>query len=202
LSSPTDRKTLEAYDRDAAGFAAEWHAQPTPVDLQAYVRRYFRPGPTADIGCGSGRDTAWLDANGYPATGFDASDALLAEARRLYPNIQFQRSTLPELAGVDEDSFTNVLCETVIMHLPAAQVPPSVGRLVAILRPGGTLYLSWRVTEGGDLRDKHGRLYASFDPDLVRGALTGAEVLLDEQAQSVSSGKTLRRIVARKTGRR
>lgn len=62
-----DRTTLDAYDRAAASFAAEWHAQPTPTDLQEAVCRYFAPGPTADIGCGSGRDTAWLDRNGFPA---------------------------------------------------------------------------------------------------------------------------------------
>jgi SAM-dependent methyltransferase len=198
VGSQRDRETLDAYDRDAAGFAAEWHAQPAPTDLHALVRRYFRPGSTADVGCGSGRDTAWLHANGFPATGFDASDGLLAQARRLYPNIGFRRSVLPELAGVDDRSFANVLCETVLMHLPSEAIPRSVERLVAILKPGGTLYLSWRVTEGGDTRDKHGRLYASFDPDVVRHALRGADVLLDAQVRSASSGKTIHRIVARK----
>ena len=200
-ASSTDRKTLEAYDRQAAGFAAEWHAQPPPADLHALVRRYFRPGPTADIGCGSGRDTAWLDANGFPAIGFDASDGLVAEARRLYPHLRFQRGVLPELAGIGADSFTNALCETVIMHLPPAALPASIERLLAILEPGGTLYLSWRVTEGADSRDAHGRLYASFKADVVRRAVTGAEVLLDEQVQSVSSGKTIHRLVARKLTR-
>lgn len=196
---PTDRATLEAYDRAAAGFAAEWHAQPAPADLQALVRQHFRPGPTADIGCGSGRDAAWLEANGFPATGFDASEGLLAEARRLYPHVRFQRAVLPELAGIAEGSFTNVLCETVIMHLPPAAVPASVHRLLALLEPGGTLYVSWRVTEGSDNRDKHGRLYAAFDAELVRRELAGTEILLDEQVRSVSSGRTICRVVARKT---
>ena len=202
MSGPlTDRTTLEAYDRAAAGFAAEWHAQPPPADLHALVRHYFQPGPTADIGCGSGRDTAWLGANGFPATGFDPSDGLLAEARRLYPHIRFQRGALPELVGIADGSFTNVLCETAIMHLPPAAIPASIQRLLALLGPGGTLYLSWRVTEGGDSRDKHGRLYASFDADLVRRTLAGAKILLDEQIQSISSGKTIHRIVAQKAKR-
>lgn len=199
---PTEPKTLEAYDREAAGFAAEWHAQPPPADLHSLVRQFFRPGPTADIGCGSGRDTAWLDANGFLATGFDSSDGLLAEARRLYPNLRFRRGVLPELEGIEDGSLTNVLCETVIMHLPPVVIPASVRRLIAILERGGTLYLSWRVTEGADSRDPHGRLYASFDADLVRRALTDADIVLDELVQSASSGKTIRRIVARKADRR
>ena len=70
-----DLKTLSAYDTGAAGFAKEWHDQPPPADLHAIVQRFFRPGPTADIGCGSGREVAWLAANGYAATGYDCSDS-------------------------------------------------------------------------------------------------------------------------------
>jgi hypothetical protein len=63
--------------------------------------------------------------------------------------------------------------------------------------PGGVLYLSWRV-EPTDRRDEHGRLYAAFDPERVLLALTANKVLLDEQVGSVSSGRLIRRIVARK----
>ncbi len=86
------------------------------------------------------------------------------------------------------------------MHLPAAEVSSSARRMLALLRPGGALYLSWRVTEGADKRDDHGRLYAAFDPQLVLEPLRGCEILLDEQTRSLSSGKIIRRVVARKPG--
>jgi len=194
-----DHRTLAAYDRDAAAFASEWDAQPAPSDLQAVVQRFFSRGPTADIGCGSGRDAAWLARNGFPVTGYDASEGLLAQARRLHPHVRFAQAALPELHGIAAEAFMNVLCETVIMHLPAHTIARSVGRLMAILQPGGTLYLSWRVTEGADRRDAHGRLYTAFDPALVLQALAGSDVLLDEQSISVSSGKMVRRLVATKT---
>jgi SAM-dependent methyltransferase len=195
-----DRETLNAYDRDAATFADDWETQPAPADLHAVIRRFFSPGPTADIGCGNGRDTAWLNDNGYPACGYDAAEGLLAEARKRHPHILFQRAVLPELAGVAENHFTNVLCETVIMHLQPGTITAAVEKLLAILIPGGTLYLSWRVTEAADRRDEHGRLYASFDPELVLNALSQTQLLLDEQLESMSSGKVIRRIVARKSG--
>ncbi len=195
-----DRTTLGIYDREAAGFAAEWAAQPPPTDLHDTVRRFFIPGPTADIGCGAGRDTAWLTANGFPASGYDASAGLLAEARRRHPDIAFHQAALPALAGVGTGCFANVLCETVIMHLAPGTVGPAVARLLSTLMPGGTLYLSWRVTEGQDRRDDFGRLYAAFDPAEVLQALAGTEMLLDEQVGSLSSGKPIRRIVARRPG--
>jgi SAM-dependent methyltransferase len=194
-----DRETLAAYDTGAAGFAKDWHDQPPPADLHALVRRFFRAGGrTADIGCGSGRDVAWLSANGFPAVGYDLSAGLLAQARARYPDLAFHSAALPALEGIADASYANVLCETVIMHLPRDDLAPAVRRLLAILAPGGVLYLSWRVTRGADLRDSHGRLYGAFDADLVRGALGSAEVLLDEEAVSDSSGKVIHRLVARK----
>jgi SAM-dependent methyltransferase len=68
-----DPATLAAYDAAAAAFAAEWDAQLAPTDLHDLVKRFFRPGLTADIGCGSGRDAAWLAANGFPTVGYDPS---------------------------------------------------------------------------------------------------------------------------------
>jgi SAM-dependent methyltransferase len=193
-----DPATLRAYDSGAAAFAQDWHEQPPPTDLHDIVRRFFRPGVTADIGCGSGRDVAWLSANGFPAVGYDPSAGLLAQARARYPDLAFHSAALQALGSIADASFTNVLCETVIMHLPPEDVAPSVRRLLAILAPGGVLYLSWRVTRGADLRDGHGRLYGAFDADIVRGVLGGAEVLLDEEALSKSSGKVIHRLIVRK----
>jgi SAM-dependent methyltransferase len=194
-----DQHTLAAYDRDAAAFARDWHEQPAPSDLHDIVKRFFiADGATADIGCGSGREVAWLNANGFPAKGFDASDGLLAEARARYPQFEFAHAELPGLGGIDSNGYDNVLCETVIMHLDVAQIAPSVRRMIEIVRPGGVLYLSWRVTEGEDQRDRHERLYAAFEPSLVRSELTGATVLLDEERISASSGKKIARIVVRK----
>jgi 2-polyprenyl-3-methyl-5-hydroxy-6-metoxy-1,4-benzoquinol methylase len=194
-----DPKTLAAYDQDAADFARDWHEQPTPVDLQEVVKRFFiKGGKTCDIGCGSGREVAWLNAQGFPAEGFDASDGLLAEARRLYPDLRFARTELPELTGIAAETYDNVLCETVIMHLEQAQIVPSVRRMLELAKPGGVFYLSWRVTSGADLRDGHGRLYAAFDASLVLDELASTTLLLNEQVVSASSGKTIVRLVAKK----
>ncbi|WP_407166335.1 class I SAM-dependent methyltransferase [Bradyrhizobium sp. ORS 111] len=196
-----DRATLAAYDKEAAAFAQDWHEQPAPVDLQEIVARFFiQGGSTADIGCGSGREVAWLNANGFPAEGYDASEGLLAEARTRYPQLRFARAELPELRGMASGSFDNVLCETVIMHLDRALIAPSVRRMLEIVKPGGILYLSWRVTDGADLRDAHGRLYAAFDAAEVRAELGPAPLLLDEELVSVSSGKRIHRLVISKGG--
>lgn len=194
-----DKTTLQTYDEYAASYAQDWRDQPPPADMYALLVRYFGQGPTADIGCGAGRDVAWLAENGFDVRGYDGSDSLLSEARAAYPGLRFDRATLPALDGVAQGAFENVLCETVIMHLAPTEIDAATRNLLALLGPGGTLYLSWRVTEGESQRDKLGRLYAAFDRESVLGPIREcAEIVLDEDVISESSGKRIQRLIARK----
>ena len=196
-----DHQTLAAYDNAAAAFAIDWHEQPAPHDLHKIIKRFFiAGGETCDIGCGSGREVAWLNANGYPARGFDASEGLLAEARARYPQFDFAYAELPDLPRIAANTYDNVLCETVIMHLERAQIARSVRRMLDIVQPRGIFYLSWRVIRDADQRDKHGRLYAAFDASLVLGELSATTMLLQEEVVSASSGKTIHRLVVRNGG--
>lgn len=198
MTSRFDSTTLDAYTRDAARYSQEWLDQPPPNDLYALLETYLVPqGTTAEIGCGNGRDAGWLAGHGYQVTGFDASLGLLAEARRLHPEIEFREATLPALAQIGE-RFDNVVCETVIMHLPAESVPLAVDNLRRLLRANGVLYLSWRVTEGEDTRQPDGRLYAAFEPKVVVNALVDCAILLFEDVTSESSGKRICRVIASK----
>ncbi|HEY4371320.1 MAG TPA: class I SAM-dependent methyltransferase, partial [Burkholderiales bacterium] len=90
------------------------------------------------------------------------------------------------------------LCETVIMHLPPQEVAAAVRGLTRVLKSGGVLYLSWRVSEGEGSRDKAGRLYAGFGAGVVRAALPAGQMLLDQESVSESSGKTIHRVIFRK----
>jgi SAM-dependent methyltransferase len=193
-----DAATLDAYSQDAARYSREWLDQPPPDDMYALWDTHLLPtGKTDDIGCGNGRDAAWLAEHGYRVTGFDASEGLLDEARRLYPQIAFRTATLPQLEEID-DEYDNVVCETVLMHLPVDAITDAIDNLVRILRPSGMLYLSWRVTEGEDSRHEDGRLYSAFAPSLVTDALRDCVILFADDTTSASSGKRVCRVIASK----
>jgi trans-aconitate methyltransferase len=121
-----DRATLNAYDAAAAKYAEDWHEQAPPADLHALIRRFFNTGETADIGCGSGREVAWLTAHGFSAVGYDASQGLLAEARSRYPGCRFELAVLPE-ANIVSGTFDNALCETNRHHAFAAGGDRAIG---------------------------------------------------------------------------
>ena len=192
-----DKKTLNAYSALADAYSDDWLAQPEPTDMYELLEKYFQPGgKTADIGCGNGRDANWLAKKGFKVFGFDSSKELLAIASQLFPNIRFQQSSLPDLEEIT-DQYENVICETVIMHLPQDQVTRVLDSLRRILSPNGILYLSWRVTEGEDGRHSDGRLYSAFSPETILDHFKKSEILHMEDKISASSGKRVFRLIYR-----
>ncbi|ATW52299.1 class I SAM-dependent methyltransferase [Streptomyces peucetius] len=74
------------------------------------LRRYEPPGPRVlDIGCGTGRDAAYLHRAGRSVTGADLSDAMLTYARAHHPGPEYVRA---DLHGFDlgERAFDAVVC--------------------------------------------------------------------------------------------
>jgi len=196
-----DAPTLFAYGSNAARYCDDWLNQPAPADIHALWRRYFAPGgASADIGCGSGRDVDWLNRNGYPCIGFEPSAGLRDEARRRFPDWRFEAGALPDLDALNGETFANVVCETVLMHLPPADIRTAVRALARALDLRGTLYLSWRVTDGADVRDAAGRLYCAFPVDAVRSELAGFAMLYDADEISASSGHRVHRLIVRRPG--
>lgn len=194
-----DAITVSAYDARAADYCDEWLSQPPAEDLQHLWRTYLVPGGrTVDVGSGSGRDADWLTRHGFACEGVDVSAGLVAEAGRRFPGLGFRTASLPGLDGIPDAFFTNVVCETVIMHLPVAEVVPAVESLCRILAPGGVLYLSWRVGAGEDSRDGAGRLYSDFPTQSIRTALAPLTILYDREEVSASSQKRVHRLIARK----
>ncbi len=192
-----DAKTIIAYTHKAEEFSSEWLAQPPPSDIYELIKKYFKhSGKSIDIGCGNGRDTNWLNENGFPTIGIDASENLIQQAKSLYPSLSFQVSNLPELTEVSE-KFENVFCETVVMHLSVDNIKQSVLKLKSLLNKDGVIYLSWRVTEINDFRDSSGRLYTAFEPALILNLFNNDTILHFEEKISLSSGKKVCRLVAK-----
>ncbi len=197
-----DKKTKAAYESNAALYSKDWLAQPPPADMYALLEKHLvKGGTTADIGCGNGRDAHWLMQNSYLVTGFDYSDTLLAEARKLFPDIDFRKAQLPLLAEINEQ-FDNVVCETVIMHLAKKDIPSALLNLQRVIKNNGRLYLSWRVTENADQRQNDGRLYSVYTADFIKNGLKACRLIHFEDVTSASSGKRVCRLVMEKMSSR
>lgn len=142
------RRVAAAYDRYAPEYAAINAAM--PPQLAALAERFLnRLGPGArvlDLGCGAGRDMAWMEARGARVIGADLSAGMLMEAHSVAhgPLAQMDMCRLALAAG----SFDGVWCSASLLHVPKAQAPAALAETRRVLVPGGTLYLGVQEGEG------------------------------------------------------
>lgn len=159
-----DQRTREAYHANATNLCQR-HRRAVPTNLYRLILQHFHQGqPTADIGCGSGRDVAWLVQQGFPAIGYDASPAMLREARNAYPHIDVREDCLPQLASIPDTAYVNILCNATLMHVPRASLPASVQHVARITQAGGRMLISYRRSTAATEREHDGRLFTTIEP--------------------------------------
>lgn len=183
-----------AYDRIAGNFAGR-NAEMLPylvesadrllAALQMQNRAGFR---VLDLGCGAGRDAAYLSARGVKITGADLSMGMLAEARSRasVPLCQLDMRFLP----FAPESFAAVWCQAALLHLPKVMAPQALREAARALLPAGLLHLAVQKgeTEGFETRpyESEERYYAHYQSgeleSLVRAA--GFELIAQGQAEA------------------
>jgi ubiquinone/menaquinone biosynthesis C-methylase UbiE len=135
-----------AYDAVVTDFVRRNAAMPPNVaTLAADLLDRFPPCPRIlDVGCGHGRDMAWLEAAGADVTGVDVSSGMLAEARTRVRGqlVQADMRALP----FDDGTFDAIWCLASLLHLPKVEAPSVLDRFHRLLRADGVLVVA--VKEG------------------------------------------------------
>lgn len=150
-----------AYSRDAEEYAAalpdlSFEADQDRELLERFARSVPRASdgaslPVLDAGCGTGRLFAPLRAWGLGAlSGCDASEGMLAVARREHPEVPVRLASLSAL-GADPGSLGGVLLWYSIIHLSPEAVPGIARGVAEVLRPGGVSL--WAFHAGAADRD-------------------------------------------------
>jgi ubiquinone/menaquinone biosynthesis C-methylase UbiE len=94
-----------------------------------------------DLCCGTGLVTAAAAARGARPVGLDFSSAMLAEARRAHPQLQFEQSDAEALPYADKN-FAAVVSNFGMHHLPSPQ--KAVAEAFRVLSPGGRVaFTTW-----------------------------------------------------------
>lgn len=198
-SGGRDKKTIDVYNNEAEKIA-KLHASLTPHRIYELIDQYFIKGKsTADIGCGIGRDTNFLNNHGFSVVGIDASEGMLEQARQLYPDLNFQLDYLPTLANFENSEFQNILCSAVLMHLNEDAIETACLRLVALLKKDGRLIISIRGTNQENKRE-NGKLYEAINVGLFKELFkqNDCEILLYENEIEQNRGLTWHNFVIKK----
>ncbi len=129
-----DRVDADAYERGFARLTAH------TVDPLLNLVRKSRAIRLLDVGCGTGVVTGAAIALDAEVTAVDSDLDMLELTARRHPYATVRLAALPELPFPDE-TFDAAAGNFVINHVE--DVPRAVDELHRVLRPGGTLALSW-----------------------------------------------------------
>jgi ubiquinone/menaquinone biosynthesis C-methylase UbiE len=150
--------TRRSYDTTADAFADWIRGELATKPLDRAVLTAFAElvtGPVADIGCGTGRVTAFLHDLGVPAFGIDLSPRMVAAARRDYPDLRFTEGSMTELSIADS-SLGGIVAWYSTIHVPDGDLPAVLAEFHRVLAPGGYLQLAFQAGAGIEHRTEAG----------------------------------------------
>ncbi|MFD0141697.1 MULTISPECIES: class I SAM-dependent methyltransferase [unclassified Streptomyces] len=141
--------TRDAYDAAAPTYTRLFRdsLSDAPLDramLGAFAEAVRAGGDreVADLGCGPGHVTAHLSELGLNAFGVDASPAMIAAARRAYPDLRFDVGSMAAL-DIADDALGGVLSRWSIIHTPPRELPAILSEFHRVLAPGGHLLVGF-----------------------------------------------------------
>ena len=156
----------DLYDRNAAAWDS---GRLTTLFEAGWLRRFAAALPAGgrvlDLGCGAGRPIAdWLIGRGFAVTGVDVAPAMLAIARRRWPDGDWREG---DMRALDlPDRFDGIVGWDSFFHLSADDQRAVIPRLARHLRPGGALMLTVGPRASAATGTVAGEAvpHASFDP--------------------------------------
>ena len=173
-------ETIRTYDDTAADFAERWFDMRLPESMARFAGRLGPGSRVLDVGCGPGRDAAWLAELGFDAGGVDLSYGMLQEglARGVQaPLIQADMAHLPFRKG----SLDGLWVCASLLHVPKDQAGDVLRELSRVVYPGHIL-VAVKRGEGEawvECSDGSRRFFAYYGPDEIqlRMERSGFEVL-------------------------
>jgi SAM-dependent methyltransferase len=145
--------TREAYDAAAPVYAQRFRDElrDRPLDRAmlgafAEVVSASGDGQVADLGCGPGHITAYLDELGLAAFGVDASSAMIELARQAYPGLRFDVGSMAAL-NIADGALGGVLSRWSVIHTPPQEVPVILAEFHRVLTPGGHLLVGFSASD-------------------------------------------------------
>jgi len=169
-----DAETLSAYNTEASRLSADYEATDLSPIHDLLMRHLPPAGTVLDVGCGSGRDSAFLHSRGFQVFPLDGSPAMLESLASFHPELAnyliTKKFPLDSEDPVLTRRFDAVICLAMLMHVPNHDLFECARQLSILLKPGAILALSISCgrTDLVNGRDKSGRLYIERPPEQIQ----------------------------------
>jgi SAM-dependent methyltransferase len=196
----TTRATYNAVAPDYARLLPDLRAE-TALDqatLATFAELTSAGGlePVADLGCGTGHVTAYLDALGVETFGVDLSPAMVELARSTHPHLRFDVGSITAL-DLPDAAAGGVLAWYSTIHIPPHDLPGVFAEFSRVLAPGGYLLVGFHVGDGHQPRTVAYRDGVSVDaydvaPERVADLARQAGLVVQAQLLREAQGRETR----------
>jgi ubiquinone/menaquinone biosynthesis C-methylase UbiE len=132
-----------------------------------------------DIGCGNGKDTAYLISKGATVVGIDFSSKMLQEAKKRVINGMFYQMDMRNLE-FSAQVFNGVWANGCIYHVPKVELSQVLKEVLRVLKPSGVFSFNLKVGIGERLEDNPrsfaggSRFYAYYTVREIKNCLKRA----------------------------
>lgn len=148
--------TIEYFDEKAERCFADAFTITERTNQDRFLAELPAAGSILDLGCGSGRDTAYFREKGFVVTPTDGSSRMCALASG-FLGTPVRVQEFNELD--DEGLYDGVFASASIMHLEYDRLVELMPKLVRALKPGGVLFVSFKY---GDADGYLGKRYYTY----------------------------------------
>ena len=180
----TDKETLNVYAAKAEDYAKRFASSKPDLHLAAFMLAVPNEGRVLDLGCGTGRSTAFMKKAGLRADALDASPEM-AEIARVEHGVDVTIGSFETLDA--EGTYDGVYANFSLLHAPKAEMPEHLARISKALVPGGFFHIGLK-TGTGEKRDALGRFYAFYTDAEITGLLDDAGFVVIERSFGADAG--------------
>ncbi|NNL18388.1 MAG: class I SAM-dependent methyltransferase [Boseongicola sp.] len=180
----TDKETLDAYAAKAEDYAKRFSSDKPDLHLAAFMLAVPKEGRVLDLGCGTGRSTAFMKQAGLKADALDASPQMAEIAL----NENGVDVTIGGFETLDANGvYDGIYANFSLLHASKADMPEHLARISKAIVPGGFFHIGLK-TGTGEKRDALGRFYAYYTDAEITGLLSDAGFVVIERSFGADAG--------------
>ena len=156
--------------------------------LKSLLNEYgVKDGLVLDLGCGSGRDSRYLEEAGCYVTPMDGSPKMCSLAE-IYTDLEVLCLTFEEMEF--QEVFDGIWASASLLHVASKDMPRILKKVYDALKPGGVAYMSFQYGEGEEYRN--GRFFCDYTEKTMKKLLQAEsdfEILDIYQSDDVREGR-------------
>ena len=192
-------ETLTYYNQNADAFIAGTQNADMSEQYRFFLKYLAPGGKLLDLGCGSGRDSAYFSALGFDVTAIDGSEELCSRVKENY-DIDALCMQFEDIAFQSE--FDAIWACASLLHVKKVDMPNIMEKVSTSLKSGGVLYASFKY--GCNEHVSNGRFfndYTEADIDTLltpENWLTLVEYWITEDVRPERAGERWLNFIAKK----